>query len=70
MKEKKLKEFFYNLNKLNFKKPEELHLIDSPIKFNYASGNNSGAVKLIPTSGKYLLPETQKIIKIFKGEIC
>lgn len=68
MKLQKIKKLFQAIEAIGTKyTPEELHVQESPLTFTLENGKQSPPLKLIPNTGKYVVPETKIISKIIKG---
>ena len=53
---------FKAVEDISKRKPNEVYVQDSGMQYNFVDGKKSPSIKLLPTKGKYMLPEV-KIIK-------
>jgi hypothetical protein len=68
VKLQKIKKLFKAIEAIGKKyTPEELHVQVSPLSFTLENGKQSDPIKLIPNTGKYVVPETKEISKIIKS---
>lgn len=64
MKRKKLKALFKAVEGISKYKKEDVKTGPSDFQYQYGSGEKSPPIRLLATKGKYVLPETQTIMKI------
>lgn len=64
MKRKKLKALFQAVEQISKYKPEQVVTGPSDFQYQYGNGEKSPPIRLLATKGKYVLPETQVIMKI------
>ena len=64
LKRKKLVALFKAIEDISKRKPNEVKVQKSGMQYNLGNGNQSIEINILPTSGKYMLPEVQEIKQI------
>jgi hypothetical protein len=61
MKQKKMVALFKAIEDISKRKPNEVYVQKSDMQYNFADGKKSPVIYILPTKGKYMLPEVQII---------